>query len=375
MNSRRQKESPRPSLKQRLLLAGVTVAVIAVVALAIVRSSTRQAIDSLVAVGIDEVRSLIENAEAHSDKDHDPETKHDHEHAALGEGPAQSPEHEDGHPDSDDQDDHGATTEGEPHSEPELALSPERLRRLGIEVAVADGGPIALELERPAEVKFDSDRVVHIVPRVAGVVSQVEASQGQLVEKDQLLAVTQSRELAELKSTYLADLERLSLARENFERERRLWEKRISSEKDYLVEKAALAEATIAVTASAQKLRALGFSQHYIDRLRDSETTELTKYEIRAPIGGTVIERHLSLGEAVSTEKDVFMVAETSSVWVDITVYPEDLPSVSAGQTVRIDLGSGDALEGKIAFVTANVHEETRTAVARVVIDSAEGRL
>lgn len=306
--------------------------------------------------GLESLRSLVDNGQADPDKDHS-----EHEHAADD--------------DADHEADYDAPAEGSAHKEQDADLSPERLRYLGIEVAVAGDGPISLELERPAEVRFDSDRVVHIVPRVAGVVSQVDVSQGQVVEKDQLLAVIQSRELAELKSTYLANLERLGLARDNFDREARLWEKRISSEKDYLAEKTALAEATIAMTASAQKLRALGFSQQYIDSLKNSDSVGLTRYEIRAPIAGTVIERHLSLGEAVSTEKEVFMIAETSPVWVDITVYPEDLPTVRAGQPARVDLGSGDDIEGKIAFVTANVHEETRTAVARLIVDSAGGRL
>jgi cobalt-zinc-cadmium efflux system membrane fusion protein len=343
----------------------------------------RDGVKSLGATRIQHSRSLVDNAEAHPDEGHS-----DHDHAAnapsegedqvarAGELTARSQKHDHADGKVDGVQDHGgAAEEDQEHGEQESELSPERLRSLGIEVAIAGDGPISLELERPAEVKFDSDRVVHIVPRVAGVVSQVDVSQGQGVERDQLLAVIQSRELAELKSTYLADLERLSLARDNFEREKRLWEKRISSEKDYLAEKSALAEATIAVTASAQKLRALGFSQQYIDRLKDSDSVALTGYEMRAPIAGTIIERHLSLGEAVSTEKEVFMIAETSSVWVDITVYPEDLPTISPGQRVRVDIGNGDVVKGKIAFVTANVHEETRTAVARLIVDSAGGRL
>lgn len=264
--------------------------------------------------------------------------------------------------------------EGEQHGEA-LQLASSELEKLGIEVALAGQGPIALQLERPAEVKFDSDHVVHVVPRVGGVVSQVDVSQGQNVLEDQVLAVLNSRELAELKAAYLADSERRKLASDNFERERRLWEKKISSEKDYLAAKTALAEADIALIASGQKLRALGFSQQYVESLTNSQDANLTSYEIRAPIAGTVIERHISLGEAVSVDKDVFVISETSSVWVDITIYPEDLASVSAGQNVQIDLGDGNPVEGKIAFVTVNVREQTRTAVARVILHSGGGRL
>jgi cobalt-zinc-cadmium efflux system membrane fusion protein len=363
--------------------ASIFVALLAVVALAIWLPSTTEE-EERAAAHVEDEASIIANVGAHSGERQTSESGRDDVNEGAGaplsgdgvavvkEGSAASAEGEHVNGGAENADEHAG--EETPHDNEDSALSLEKLQRLGVEVAVADDGPIALEIERPAEVKFDSDLVVHVVPRVAGVVSMVAAKEGETVEKDQLLAVLQSRELAEVKAAYLADLERLSLARENFEREKRLWEKKISSEKDYLAEKTAFAEAKIALTASEQKLRALGLSQQYFDTLKGSPT-DLTNYEIRAPIGGTVIERHLSLGEAVSTDAAVFMIAETSSVWVDITVYPEDLPNVGPGQTVQIELGNGPDLEGSISFVTANVHEETRTAVARVIIDSADGRL
>jgi len=268
----------------------------------------------------------------------------------------------------------GAGEERERHEE-SVQLAPAQMREFGIEVAVASQGQIAVHLERPAEVKFSGDRLVHVVPRVGGVVTQVIVSQGQPVAEDAVMAVLNSRELAELEAVYLAHFERRNLARDTFERENRLWEKKISSEKDYLDAKTALAEAEIALRASGQKLLALGFSQQYVDSLTSSKDADLTKYEIRAPIAGTVIERHISLGEAVSAEKETFLIADTSTVWVDVTLYPRDMSLVHAGQNVSIDLGEGNPIQGKVAFVTPHVSEETRTAVARVINGSVGGRL
>ncbi len=269
----------------------------------------------------------------------------------------------------------GAEGEDGEHHEELVQLDPSQMREFGIEVSVADEGPIAVHLDRPAEIKFSGDRQVHVVPRVGGIVSEVAVSQGQHVAEDDVMAVLNSRELAELKAAYLADFERRNLARDTFEREKRLWGKKISSEKDYLDAKSGLAEAEIALRASGQKLRALGFSQSYVESLTATEDADLTRYEIRAPISGTVIERHISLGEAVSVEKETFLVADTSAVWVDVTVYPRDMSLVRAGQNVSIDLGEGDPIRGKIAFVTVHVSEETRTAVARVINGSMDGRL
>ena len=267
--------------------------------------------------------------------------------------------------------------QGEAHAENRevVELSPAQVREFGIQLAVAGEGPIGTHLERPAEVKFDGDRVVHVVSRVEGVVSEVAVSEGEIVTKDTVMAVLNSRELAELKANYLAAFERRNLARETFERERRLWEKKISSEKDYLDAKTALAEADIAVRASGQKLKALGFSEEILTTLTTAADADLTKYSILAPISGTIVERHLSLGESVSTEKEAFVVADVATVWVEVTIYPKDLAAVRAGQSVTIDLGDSEPIQGKIAFVTPHVREETRTAIARVITDNAGGRL
>lgn len=258
-----------------------------------------------------------------------------------------------------------------------VQLTEAQLRDFGIEVAIAGPGTLPLHIERPAEVKFNGDRVVHVVPRVGGIVSEVLVSQGEYVTKGTPMAVLNSRELAEAKALYLADFERRNLASQTFERESRLWEKKISSEKDYLDAKTALAEAEIALRASGQKLMALGFSRQFLDSLIASKDgdADLTRYEIIAPITGNVIERHASLGESAPTDKELFVLADTSEVWVDVTIYPKDLALVRAGQSVNIDFGDGNPITSKIAFVTPEVREETRTGIARVITDSAGGRI
>jgi cobalt-zinc-cadmium efflux system membrane fusion protein len=101
---------------------------------------------------------------------------------------------------------------------------------------------------------------------------------------------------------------------------------------------------------------------------------KLAWYPLRAPFEGTVIEKHLALGEKHGDESDVFTIADLSSVWVDISVYQKDLPSVKKGQSVRISAGEGTpSTLGTISFVAPIVDEKTRTALARVVLPNPQG--
>ncbi|MBZ0268902.1 efflux RND transporter periplasmic adaptor subunit [bacterium] len=100
----------------------------------------------------------------------------------------------------------------------------------------------------------------------------------------------------------------------------------------------------------------------------------LAPFEVRTLIGGIVIEKHITLGEAVSRDHDAFVIADLSTVWVDLTVYQRDLTRVRAGQTVRVFVGHDTATgEARIHWVTPIVDETTRTATARVELPNRDG--
>lgn len=112
------------------------------------------------------------------------------------------------------------------------------------------------------------------------------------------------------------------------------------------------------------------------DVLAVIESSEsLSPYELRTLIDGTVIEKHLTRGEAVDRDKQAFVIADLSSVWVELSVYQRDLDHVRVGETVRVRAGEqGPQAEGIIAYITPGVDERMRTATARVLLPNPEGR-
>jgi len=210
-------------------------------------------------------------------------------------------------------------------------------------------------------------------PRVGGVAREVLVSLGDTVRAGQLLAVLESRDLADAKTAFLAANVRLGLADATFKREERLWREKISSEQDYLDALNMRAEARIAYRSSEQKLHALGFSKLEVEQLPDQHDVVLTQYRITAPFSGTVIAKHITLGETVTAETSVFTVADLSSVWIDLAVYQKDIGTVRAGQAARVSTNHGDEAELIIDFVQPLVGEQTRTALARIIAPNPDG--
>ena len=255
-----------------------------------------------------------------------------------------------------------------------VELTPEAVQNAGLVIETA--GPVQMKTVHghPGEIKLNADKVVHIVPRVSGMVTEVYKNVGDAVKFGDVLAVLDSRELAELKSAYLASIKRTELARATFERKERLWKEKISSEKDYLASRQALAEAGINLQEAAQKLLALGLSQADLDSIPEKTGRSLTRYEIRALFDGVVIEKHISVGESVKEDADIFVLADLSTVWVEVTVYAEDLNVVKVGQTVTV---KSDVLcletDGILTYLGPLIGEQTRTAKGRIVVQNPEG--
>ncbi len=129
---------------------------------------------------------------------HQSESHDDHDdHAGEGGG--------DGHDDHDDHGDEGGDGHGghDDHGEGVIELTAEQLRRAEVVIEPLKGGGIASHIMLPAEVGLNQDTVLHVTPRVPGIVGEVKGFLGHRVEAGDLLAVLESPELGEAKITYL----------------------------------------------------------------------------------------------------------------------------------------------------------------------------
>lgn len=273
------------------------------------------------------------------------------EHAHDEHGEDEKGEDEKGHG-------HGEKGHGDEHgAKGRVKLSPAALEKSGIETRAAGPGKVAVTLSLPGELSVNADALAHVSPRVGGAVREVKKTLGDTVKKGDVLATVDSRELAEIQQELSAAKARLELAKASFQRQEKLYGEKIAAEKDYLAAKQALAEAEIDYRSASQKLRAAGAGGGG------------GTYQLVAPLDGTIIEKHVNVGEVVKDDTPAFVIADLSKLWVNVTVYAKDLSKVRTGQrvTVRAE-GIDGAVEGTIDYVGHVVGEATRSATARVVL-------
>jgi cobalt-zinc-cadmium efflux system membrane fusion protein len=99
----------------------------------------------------------------------------------------------------------------------------------------------------------------------------------------------------------------------------------------------------------------------------------LAEYSLKAPISGSVIEKHILPGEHVSESESVYILADLSTVWVNLAVYPKDAAIVKPGRKVSIfTVGSSNVAQGTIQYVTPVMDPQTRRITARVVLPNGQ---
>jgi membrane fusion protein, heavy metal efflux system len=261
-------------------------------------------------------------------------------------------------------------------SEDMLRFTDSQIKEFGITTESAAAGTLRIDVVLPGEVVLNADRVAHVVPRVSGVVREVRKNLGDSVRRGEVMAVMESRELADSTAALLAARQRVSLAQSSYEREDQAWRKKVSPEQDYIEAKNKLAEANIELHTAEQKLRALGFSNEYIAQLPGRKDDGTILYQIAAPFKGTVIEKHINIGEVLKDDSPAFLVADLSVVWVNLDVQQKDLPLVRVGQTASIGTGNeASNIVGHIQFLDPIATETNRTIHARIVVPNEDGRL
>jgi cobalt-zinc-cadmium efflux system membrane fusion protein len=250
--------------------------------------------------------------------------------------------------------------------EARVTMSEQQAAQNGVDIHTAGPARIKSVVKLLGEIQLNADRTVHVVPRFGGLVESVSANAGDTVRKGQVLAVLVSQGLADERAALLSAQKRLELARSVFEREQKLWQEKISAEQDYLQARSAMQEAEITVQGARQKIAALGVAP--------GSAARLARYEIRAPISGVVTDKRIAVGESVKGDAGIFVVADLSTVWVEVAVSARDLETVRTGQSATVRTGTSDlSTTGTIQYVSTMMGEQTRSAKARVVLPNPKG--
>ena len=265
-------------------------------------------------------------------------------------------------------DDHSKPTSANDHHDAALKLTDEQLRLANIALSEVEGGELRRHFLVPGSIVPSADRIARVSVRLLGTVAELRKRLGDTVAQGEVVAVIESREVADAKSEYLAALSTNALEQTMLDRSQSLYESKATSENTFLRTRATAEQAKIKLEATRQKLAALGLSSTEIAALPQQPVEALRRQELRAPIAGRIAQRRADIGSLVGREgqeSELFVIVDLDEVWVELAIPPTDLPKVQEGQEITISAGGhagGPVGHAKIVFVSPLLDADTRNA-------------
>lgn len=265
---------------------------------------------------------------------------------------------------------HGSEDE---HGEAEsLKLKPEEIAAAGIKIEDLAEQEVSEQITVTATIRPDQDRIAHVAPRVAGRIVRVQAKLGDQVKAGQVLALLDSLEVGEAHSAYLQAVTQHAVAKADFERAEKLHTDQIIAQKDHLRAHAESEKSKAALRAAEDRLRMLG-----VRPAPAADGQAVSTFPLTTSFAGTVIEKHAILGELAQPDKEIFTVADLSTLWIEANLFEKDLGRIKHGAEAIVTVAAypDETFRGRLTYIAAVVDKETRTVQARVEVANSDGRL
>lgn len=263
-----------------------------------------------------------------------------------------------------------------PDSPALITLKPESVKKMDIKIETVSLKSLKAEYAFSGQVDVNETRIAHVGPRIPGRAVDVYANLGNYVKKGDRLAVLDSPELGDIQSNYLKTTSNLNVAERSYERARMLLDGKVISAGEFQKREAEYHSAKADAKATEDRLHLVGMTDAEISSIGKAHTID-SRVAIYAPLSGTVIEKHLAIGEVVESIKSLFVIADISNLWVIADIPEKDIPKIKKGQEAAITVSAYPEriYRGKISYISDLINQEARTVKVRAEVENKDGTL
>lgn len=247
-----------------------------------------------------------------------------------------------------------------------LNLTAKQIAEYGIRLEQVGLGSVEQKTAYPAKLVVNTDQQAHVTATFAGRVESVSAVLGQQVKKGQVLATLFIPDLVDQQANLNMAQEALTLAQQDYQREKQLFSQGVSARQDYQHAYNAYRQAQIQVQAARSRLSALGVTSgsqgHFV---------------LKAPLNGVITSKDIVIGEQITPDKLLFVIDQLDQLWVEFILPTASNINIQPNQEIKFkSLQTNNLFEAQIQTLTTEADSQTgRLQVrARVLTPAKELR-
>jgi cobalt-zinc-cadmium efflux system membrane fusion protein len=200
-----------------------------------------------------------------------------------------------------------------------------------------------------------------------GYITKTPLLIGDSVKKGQLLVTLENPEFVEIQQNYLEVSEQLNYLKSEFNRQKTLFEEKITSEKNYLKAESAYKSNLAHYNGLRKKLQMLNINPSSVEQGHISSTVNLY-----APISGHVTKVNISNGTYVSPSDVIMEIIDIDHIHLELLVFEKDIMQIKKDQKIEFTIpeASDKTFEAEVHLVGTTIDEQTRRVKVHGHVDN-----
>ena len=241
-----------------------------------------------------------------------------------------------------------------------IPLRDEQIRAAGIETQAVEPESETGELLVPGVVSVPPTQLRIVATPAAGLVETLFVSPDENVEEGAPIARLKSSELVETQRAFLHAVSDANLASEKLRRDEQLFKERIIAERRLIVTRAEAIQARSALDERLQQLVLDGMMDREIETLR-RDGKLASALLVRAPMSGTILQRHGTAGERVPASAPLVTIARLDPIWVNLQIPVGRATALDTVDLVKLPSSGAD---GRLIRIGRTVDSATQSITA-----------
>lgn len=287
------------------------------------------------------------------------------------------------------------TKQDEQQHNKRLVLTEAQEKNAKIQTAPLSMMDIELQITIPAQFKARNQSIERIYSPIDGKITNVFVEPGAVLKIGQPIVQIKSDEISQIQLEFLEKIldidantnelrAQYNLSLQNYNRERTLYNEKISSRADYEAANAQLRKdkanldalnikRNSLINVYRQRLAVYGGS---IDNVL--KTRQIYPYvTIKATKNGVLLERKVNPGEIVEKNKELFNLADLKTIWLVGYAFEKDSPYLHLGEAVTgtIEERNGASINGVLSYVSPILDSTTKTLEVRADIPNKDFKI
>lgn len=287
------------------------------------------------------------------------------------------------------------TKQDEQQHNKRLVLTEAQEKNAKIQTAPLSMMDIELQITIPAQFKARNQSIERIYSPIDGKITNVFVEPGTVLKIGQPIVQIKSDEISQIQLEFLEKIldidantnelrAQYNLSLQNYNRERTLYNEKISSRADYEAANAQLRKdkanldalnikRNSLINVYRQRLTVYGGS---IDNVL--KTRQIYPYvTIKATKNGVLLERKVNPGEIVEKNRELFNLADLKTIWLVGYAFEKDSPYLHLGEAVTgtIEERNGASINGVLSYVSPILDSTTKTLEVRADIPNKDFKI